>query len=341
MLVRGKDYRSIWLGMRGKKPVVKMIDQTALPFSFRIFESRSWRKTASAIKEMRVRGAPAIGAAGGYALAQAAYAFRGNGVRKLMARIRKARKEIEKARPTAVDLSHALEFVEKVAGNGKEVEEVKKRSLAAAEAFADETVEACRSIGEYGNSLIPKKASILTHCNAGALATVDYGTALAPIRFAHYSGKRVFVYVDETRPRIQGALTSWELKNEGIEHRVIVDNARGHLMRKGKIDMVFVGADRIALNGDFANKIGTYEIAVLAKENKIPFYVCAPSSTFDLKCRRGSRIRIEERDEKEVLVIRGKRVYPKGTRALNPSFDITPAKYVTAFVTEKGVFRRR
>jgi S-methyl-5-thioribose-1-phosphate isomerase len=341
MLARGKNYRSIWLGMKRKRPVVKMIDQTALPFSFRIFESMEWRKTAGAIKEMRVRGAPAIGAAGGYALAQAACAFSGKRIRELMTWIRKARKEIEKARPTAVDLSNALEFVEKVAVNGKEVGDVKKRSLAAAEAFADETVEACKNIGEYGNSLIPKKANILTHCNAGALATVDYGTALAPIRFAHYSGKRVFVYVDETRPRFQGALTSWELTNERIKHVVIVDNARGHLMKRGKVDMVLVGADRIALNGDFANKIGTYEIAVLAKENRIPFYVCAPSSTFDPKCRKGSGIKIEERDEKEILMIGGKRVYPKGTRMLNPSFDVTPAKYVTAFVTEKGVFKRR
>jgi S-methyl-5-thioribose-1-phosphate isomerase len=195
----------------------------------------------------------------------------------------------------------------------------------------------CRKIGENGASLIEDSDSILTHCNAGALATVDFGTALAPIRVAHRSGKELFVYVDETRPRLQGSkLTAWELVNEGIDHAVIPDNAAGHYL-KGDVDLVIVGADRIATNGDFANKIGTYEKAVLARTNKVPFYVAAPISTFDPATRRGSDIVIEERSEKEVLFVDGVRIAPRGSKALNPAFDVTPRKYVTGFITEKGV----
>ena len=182
--------------------------------------------------------------------------------------------------------------------------------------------------------------NILTHCNAGALGCVDYGTALAPLREAHKQKKKILVWVDETRPRLQGAkLTSWELLNEGINHRIIADNAAGYFMQKGEIDLCIVGADRIAANGDFANKIGTYEKAVLAKENKIPFYVAAPLTTFDKKCNSGKDIKIEERSEEEVLFIDKKRIAPKNARARNPAFDVTPAKFVTAFITEKGIFK--
>jgi S-methyl-5-thioribose-1-phosphate isomerase len=209
----------------------------------------------------------------------------------------------------------------------------------AAEEYADSIVSECKRIGEHGAKLIRSGDRILTHCNAGALATVDFGTALAPIRVAKRQGKRVFVYVDETRPRLQGAkLTAWELLNEGIEHAIIPDNAAGHFM-KDSVDMVLVGADRIARNGDFANKIGTYTKAVLAKENWVPFYVAAPVSTFDLSIRTGKEIPIEERSEDEVLCVGDCRIAPKGSRALNPCFDVTPSRYVKGFITEKGILR--
>jgi len=209
----------------------------------------------------------------------------------------------------------------------------------AADSYADSIVEKCLQIGKNGSTLIKDGSRILTHCNAGALATVDVGTALAPIRLAHRSGKRIFVYVDETRPRLQGAkLTAWELANEGIDHAIISDNAAGHYLKED-VDVVIVGADRIARNGDFANKIGTYTKAVLAKENGVPFYVAAPVSTFDKRIRTGSQIVIEERSEDEVLFVDGCRIAPDGSRALNPAFDVTPAKFVKGFITERGVLR--
>jgi S-methyl-5-thioribose-1-phosphate isomerase len=208
-----------------------------------------------------------------------------------------------------------------------------------AEAYADDIVEMCRKIGENGAKLIKDGYRILTHCNAGALATVDFGTALAPMRVAHRQGKSIFVYVDETRPRLQGAkLTAWELGNEGIDYAIISDNAAGHFM-KSSVDLVIVGADRIAKNGDFANKIGTYSKAVLAKENWVPFYVAAPISTFDPKIKTGKEIVIEERSEDEVLQVGNCRIAPKDSRALNPAFDVTPARYVKGFITDKGILR--
>jgi translation initiation factor eIF-2B subunit alpha/methylthioribose-1-phosphate isomerase len=198
----------------------------------------------------------------------------------------------------------------------------------------------CKSIGEHGSALIKDGSRVLTHCNAGALATVDFGTALAPMRVAHRAGRKFFVYVDETRPRLQGAkLTSWELLNEGIDHAIIADNAAGHYMSRGQVDLVIVGADRIVSNGDFANKIGTYEKAVLAKESGVPFYVAAPVSTFDFSLTSGSGIVIEERSQDEVLLVGGRRISPEGSRAMNPAFDVTPARYVTGFITENGVSR--
>jgi methylthioribose-1-phosphate isomerase len=209
----------------------------------------------------------------------------------------------------------------------------------AADDFADSIVDKCRRIGQNGSRLIKTGTRVLTHCNAGALATVDFGTALAPMRVAHRAGKKMFVYVDETRPRLQGAkLTAWELLNEGIDHAVISDNAAGHYMKES-VDLVVVGADRIAGNGDFANKIGTYTKAVLAKENGVPFYVAAPISTFDLKIKDVSAIPIEERSEYDVLFVNECRVAPKGSKALNPAFDVTPARYVKGFITENGVLK--
>ncbi len=209
-----------------------------------------------------------------------------------------------------------------------------------AEAYANDIVERARKIGEFGNTLIKNGDKILTHCNAGALAVLDWGTALAPLRYAKREGKDIFVWVDETRPRLQGArLTSWELLNEDIDHRIIADNAAGLLMKKGKVDLVIVGADRIVRNGGFANKIGTYEKAVVAHENNVPFYVAAPISTIDLSIESEDEIPIEERSEEEVLKVGKTIIGPRGARAYNPAFDITPPEYVTGFITEYGIMR--
>lgn len=328
--------------------VVKLINQSKLPHKFSIKICKNYRETALAIKSMVVRGAPAIGATAGYALAQAVLSSRAKTIKQLLLDVSKAKKFIESMRPTAFDLFYATNRVSRAINSCTIPSEAKKTAVREAEAIANENVLACREIGRYGNKLIPNKAKILTHCNAGALATVDWGTALAPIRVAHYSGKQVFVFVDETRPRLQGArLTAWELVQEGIQHAVIADNAAGLYMSQGKIDLCIVGADRVVRNGDFANKIGTYEKSVVAKENDIPFYVAAPLSTFDFSRKTGSQIPIEERDEEEVLYVRGNvgsklmkvRIAPTKSKALNPAFDITPAKYVTAFITERGIFK--
>ncbi|MGQ9581991.1 MAG: S-methyl-5-thioribose-1-phosphate isomerase [Thermoplasmatota archaeon] len=301
---------------------VRMIDQRLLPHRFRIYDAKTVRSVAFAIREMVVRGAPAIGAAAACGMALAW---------ELREDLGRAARTLRSTRPTAHDLFYAIEQMERVAERGESVKE-------AAADFVSRIVEECHEIGIHGARLIQSGAKILTHCNAGALATVDYGTALAPIRVAHNSGKKLFVFVDETRPRLQGArLTSWELLNEGIPHAVIADNAAGHFMARKEVDMVIVGADRITLSGDFANKIGTYEKAVLAKESGVPFYVAAPRSTFDQTTRDGRSIPIEERSEQEVHIIGGTRLTPSGATAYNPAFDVTPARYVTAFITKRGL----
>ncbi len=335
MLVGGRHYRSVWL----EGGSVKIINQVLLPHRFEIASLRRPDEITRAIRTMMVRGAPAIGAAAAYGMALGIYNAPQKGFERRIADIEKA---LKAARPTAYDLFHGVDFVleslEKAAS--KDMRTKRKLALKAAEAYANASIDACRKIGEHGSKLIKNNFRIATHCNAGWVACVDWGTALSPIYFASRQGKKIFVYVDETRPRLQGAkLTSWELLNEGVAHAVIADNALGHYMRRGEIDMMLVGADRIAMNGDFANKIGTYEKAVIAKENKIPFYVAAPSSTFDFKCKSGEAIPIEERDESEVHFIEEKRITPEGARAMNPAFDVTPARYVTAFITERGVMK--
>jgi S-methyl-5-thioribose-1-phosphate isomerase len=312
-----RNLRALWM----ENGVVKAIDQRLLPNEFRIVTIRTVKEMADAISDMTIRGAPSIGAAAAYGMALAWLKKED---------LTKASVTLINTRPTAHDLSYAVNLM---------LEKCDEDLVEAADSYSDGIVEMCRRIGENGARLIKNGYRILTHCNAGALATVDFGTALAPIRVAHSQGKRVFVYVDETRPRLQGAkLTAWELVNEGIEHAIISDNAAGHYM-KGSVDIVIVGADRIAKNGDFANKIGTYTKAVLAKENWVPFYVAAPVSTFDPSIRTGKEIPIEERSEDEVLYIGDCRIAPKGSKALNPSFDVTPARYVKGFITEKGIFR--
>lgn len=312
-----EDYKAVWM----EGGAVRMIDQRVLPRDFRIVELRDHREVAESIRNMTVRGAPSIGAAAAYGIALAA--VRG-------ADLREAEMAIKCARPTANDLFYAVDCMLKEIGSGR-------NAIEAAEEYADRIVEKCASIGRHGSPLIRSGDAIMTHCNAGALASVDIGTALAPIRAASEEGKNIFVYVSETRPRLQGMkLTAWELRNEGIQHAIIVDGASGLFMKKG-VDIVIVGADRIAANGDFANKIGTFEKAVVAKELGIPFYAAAPVSTFDFSIPTGMGIPIENRDESEVTEVDETRIAPVGCEAFNPAFDVTPAEYVKGFITEIGV----
>ncbi len=318
MIVDGAErkLRAVWYE-NGK---VRMIEQRKLPEKIEIFDAENSDAIAYAIKSMVVRGAPAIGVAAAFGLAMAK--IKGENMDIVVEKIRQTR-------PTAFDLFKAIEYMK---ANGFE--------LNAAERYSLEVSGRCKKIGEFGDGLIQDNSRILTHCNAGALAVVDWGTALAPMRIAKENGKKIFVFVDETRPRLQGAkLTAWELGQEGIEHAIIADNAAGYFMKKGEVDLAIVGADRICANGDFANKIGTYEKAVVAKENGIPFYVAAPGTTFDFSIENGDLIPIEERDEEEVLKIGETRIGPGTSRARNPAFDVTPARYVTAFITEYGIFR--
>lgn len=309
--------RAVW--MEGDK--VCMIDQRHLPGELRFFTANDHHEVCRSIKDMMIRGAPAIGVIAAYGMAQAAI----KGVD-----IEEASDVIKSARPTAYDLFFAVDYM---------VKNVDKDPVFIAEEYADSVVNKCKAIGEHGVPLIPNGTKILTHCNAGALATVDHGTALAPIRAAHHIRRKVFVFVDETRPRLQGMrLTAWELDNEDIPYAIIADNAAGHYMLRGDIDIVIVGTDRIAANGDIANKIGTYEKAVVAKENDIPFYVAAPVTTFDPTTPTGMDIPIEERDPSEVLDMEGTHCHPIGSSAKNPAFDVTPASYITGFITENGVF---
>lgn len=334
MIVKGKDYRTIWMD----KGRVFMIEQNLLPFEFRIFESGDYLTTCHAIKTMIVRGAGAIGAAAGFAMAQA---FIGAPASGFLPYVEKAKADIEKTRPTARNLFYAVEIVFKAG-----LQSV-ARAVEAAQAVADKDASDSQAIGNFGNQLIKPGYKIETHCNAGWLAFVDFGTALSPIYKAHADNKNIFVWVDETRPRGQGArLTAWELGNAGIPHQIAPDTAGAWLMSQQKVDMMIVGADRIAANGDTANKIGTFEKAITAKTFGVPFYIAAPASTFDLMCKSGNDIIIEERSDEEVIyqtgtdeggILRKIRVASPGSSAINPAFDVTPAEFITGIITEKGI----
>ncbi|MBL7012905.1 MAG: S-methyl-5-thioribose-1-phosphate isomerase [Candidatus Marinimicrobia bacterium] len=331
MIIQGKNYRSIW--MEGN--TIHTIEQNKLPEEFEIITIDTLEDVAKSISTMIIRGAPAIGAMGVFGLAQA--------IQKMDVpneqSIQKIRDFLFETRPTAYDLQHGLDYVVKDTLSESDPNIMKKVAMDSAQSYVDASAEACRKIGEFGDALIKDGDKLLTHCNAGALATVDYGTALAPMRIAHENGKKIFIFVDETRPRLQGAkLTAFELHEEGIPHAVIVDNAAGFYMASGEVDMVITGTDRVAANGDVANKIGTYEKAVVARENGIPVYIAAPISTIDFTCPTGKDIPIEERDENEVLDVNGLRVASRGSSALNPAFDVTPAKYITGIITEQGIF---
>jgi methylthioribose-1-phosphate isomerase len=343
VIVNGRHYRTVWQENSGN--TVAMIDQNKLPFSFGMVRFKSSKETAESIRNMTVRGAGAIGATAGFAMAQAFAEAPQGSEGAMWKHAGLMRKAICETRPTAVNLFHA---VDRVFARAEEAANPKRAALQEAQAIADEDALAGEKIGKYGEKLVKNNARVQTHCNAGWLAFVDWGSALAPIYAAKRRGKKVFVRVDETRPRGQGArLTAWELANENVPHAIQADNAAAFYMAQGKTDLVIVGADRIASNGDFANKIGTLQLAICAKWFKVPFYVAAPTSTIDFKTPSGKGIEIEERGEDEVLFqsallksgkVEKARVSNPGSKASNPAFDVTPAKLVSGFITEKGIF---
>jgi methylthioribose-1-phosphate isomerase len=327
-----------------KDDAIVMIDQRKLPASEVYVTCKTAQDVAKAIKTMVIRGAPAIGVAAAMGIALGMRRSNSTGTKQFTTEFQKICDLMAATRPTAVNLFWAIERMKTVfadaAHGGCSVAEIKQRLDAQARAIHDDDVRSCRDMGVHGAALVPQDARILTHCNAGALATAGYGTALGVIRAAAEQGKRVAVLADETRPFLQGArLTAWELVRDGIDTTVITDNMAASMMRLGDVDLVVVGADRIAANGDVANKIGTYGVAVLAREHDIPFYVAAPLSTIDLHTPDGSRIPIEERNEREVTHVGSSRLTPEGAHVRNPAFDVTPAKYVTAIVTERGIAR--
>ena len=319
---------------------VRLIDQTRLPQEEVWLELSEYRDVVTAIKEMRIRGAPAIGVAGAYALALAALEIARTPSGDFMTRLQEAAHEISMARPTGANLAWAVQRMLGVARQADSTEEAVSVLIDEAARVQEEDEESNRRMGTLGAELIPHESSVLTHCNTGALATGGYGTALGVIRTAWADGRITRVFATETRPFLQGArLTAWELVKANIDSTVIPDSAAGHLMRRGDVQVAIVGADRIAANGDVANKIGTYNLAVLAKENGLPFYIAAPTSTVDLSLPSGDSIIIEERPPQEVTHLGGVRIMPEGIGVLNIAFDVTPHQYVTAIITEKGVAR--
>ncbi|MFQ6083664.1 MAG: S-methyl-5-thioribose-1-phosphate isomerase [Candidatus Aminicenantia bacterium] len=320
---------------------VIMIDQRKLPLDEVYLNLTSYEEVAEAIENMAIRGAPAIGVAAAFGIALGFSKIKNKN--NFMEEFYKICQTFERTRPTARNLFWAIErmiiFFEQ--NKDLEYEELRKKIIDEALLIEKEDIETNKKIGYFGRELIKDGNTILTHCNAGALATAGFGTAVGVVKAAFNQGKKIMVYVDETRPFLQGArLTAWELKREGIPFVLITDNMAGWMMKQGKISLVIVGADRIAANGDTANKIGTYSLAVLAKEHNIPFYVAAPLSTIDFSLSDGNKIKIEMRDEKEILEINSVPIAPLGSRVENPAFDVTPAKYITAIITEKGIAKQ-
>lgn len=318
-----------------------IIDQTKLPIEEKYLEITNYREMAKAIKQLKIRGAPAIGIAGAFGVCLAAQEISSTYTAVFADRLHKVIDELAATRPTAVNLFWALDRMKKIItlNIGETPQEIRKRLLAEAKNIHDEDRETCRSMGEHGAALLKDGDTVLTHCNAGALATGGIGTALGVIFTAANHGKKIRVFADETRPLLQGArLTTWELMKAGIDVTLICDNMAAWVMQQGWIDCVMVGADRIAANGDAANKIGTYNLAVLAKHHKIPFYVIAPKSTFDLSLRSGEEIPIEQRSRDEVTQGFGKQTAPVGVTVYNPAFDVTPGNLISGIVSEEGVF---
>jgi len=325
---------------------VQFIDQTKLPLEESYFLATAYEQVADAIVAMVVRGAPAIGVSAAYGVALGAKSTAAKTAAEFAPEFEKICARLAATRPTAVNLFWAIDRMKavfaKLLASGATLVQIREKLLAEAHAMYDEDVAACKAMGAFGAKLLPQEGSVLTHCNAGALASCGYGMALGVIRAAVEHGKKIHVYADETRPFLQGArLTAWELMADGIPTTVICDNMAASLMRQGKIQAVVVGADRIAANGDTANKIGTYNVAILAREHGIPFYVAAPWSTIDLATPTGDNIPIEERSAREVTHFAGKQIVPEGVGICNPAFDVTPARYIAAIITERACCARR
>lgn len=314
------DRPCLWI----EEGILKLLDQRQLPGRTTIIEPSTISEQVEAIRALAVRGAPAIGVFGGFSLAFALE--RGEDLDS-------SYRSLLDSRPTAVDLRNCLDMVAEAHRLGGP-----EKAMVMAEKLMRDTIDSCMRIGQSGKDLIPQEGRVMTHCNAGALATLDWGTALAPIRLKAREGGKPFVWVSETRPLLQGSrLTAWELLNEGIDHRIIVDSASGHMMSKEEVDLVIVGTDRVAANGDIANKIGTLEKAIIAREFDIPFYVAFPETTFDPQCGDGSSIPIEIRSSDEIVDYSGIRTGPLECEGLNPAFDVTPARFITGYITEEGV----
>jgi len=325
----------IWLGNR-----LRVLDQTRLPQEEVYLELSRYQDVASAIKQLKIRGAPAIGVAGAYGVALGALKIKARSREDFLGKLRAITQTIANTRPTARNLFRAIDRMQQIAESGKDMEQIKIALVNEAIKIHSEEAEATRRLSQLGAKRVEDGFTILTHCNTGALATADYGTALGVIKKAWEQGKKLRVIATETRPLLQGArITAWELKKAGIPFTLITDSMAGYFMSKGEVDCVIVGADRIAANGDTANKIGTYTLAVLAKEHGIPFYVAAPTTTIDLTLASGAEIPIEERSSEEVTHIHGIAIAPEGIQVQNPAFDITPHKYITAIITENGIIR--
>lgn len=319
---------------------VRILDQTKLPQKEVYIETADYKVVASAIKKLQIRGAPAIGVAGAYGIALGALAINTDSKADFLKKFKRVSRTIAGTRPTARNLFYAVERMEKAAQTGKAISDMKAKLVKEAIKINEWEAEATVKMSRFGAGLIKDGFTVLTHCNTGPLATTGYGTALGVIIKAHEQGKKIKVFADETRPLLQGArLTVWELQKAGIPVTLITDSMAGYFMSQGKIDCVIVGADRIAANGDTANKIGTYSVAVLAKENGVPFYVAAPTTTIDPSLKTGKEIPIEQRSSKEVTHIRGVCIVPD-CEVANPAFDVTPHKYIAALITERGIIRK-
>jgi methylthioribose-1-phosphate isomerase len=324
-----------WLGNR-----VRILDQTKLPQKEVYLELERYQDLASAIVELKIRGAPAIGVAGAYGVALGALKIKANSRDNFLQKLGAITQTIAATRPTARNLFRALERMQKTAESAKDVEQIKKNLVSEAVKIHAEESEATRKLSQLGAELIEDNSAVLTHCNTGPLATAGYGTALGVIIRALERGKRIEVFATETRPLLQGArITAWELKKAKVPFTLITDSMAGYFMGKGEVDYVIVGADRIAANGDTANKIGTYTLAVLAKEHAVPFFVAAPTTTIDMTLASGDEIPIEERSPEEVTHIQGVAIAPAGIEVQNPAFDVTPHRYITAIITENGIIR--
>lgn len=329
-----------WIKTGDLKGVSRMVDQTLIPYEYKKVDIKTTEQMYNAIKTMIVRGAPAIGISGAHGAALCAIELLEKNEKNFTEELKKGIEYINSSRPTAVNLSWALNEQLKIIDKGGTKEDITRALIENAIKLENEDIEINKKIGDFGAQIVPKGATILTHCNAGALATVGYGTALGVVRSAYANDNTIQVFADETRPRQQGArITTFELVEDGIPVTLITDGMCSYFMKKGMIDVVVTGADRIASNGDTANKIGTYTVAIAAKYHNIPFYIAAPKSTIDMSIKNGSEIPIELRDEEEVTVINGKRICAQGVKVINPSFDVTPNELIAGIITEEGIFK--